>query len=333
MLLWGSWANFQRLAGKWRYELFYWDFSFGVAGVAVLAAFTLGMLNSHELTFQDNLLIASYHKIFYGLCAGLLLNLGNLLLVAAFSVAPFSVIFPVGMGVGLVVGVGWTLFPPQGSMLLALGGAVVLLAAVVINAFTYGTYTQELRLVKKPLSPDPRGPRPLAPPKPAKGVAISVMGGFVLGMGAPLLTACQTGEDGLGAYSAGLMIGLATLLSTVVYAPFFTAFSVHGAPVQVRTYFKGSGKQHLCGLLAGGFWIGGLLASLITGGTLAQTEAGPVVTRAFSDGAVMLAMLWGWLAWREFKGSSYRVRMLLTAMTVLWMVGAAMLVVIPHAPK
>jgi glucose uptake protein len=26
MICWGSWANTQKLAGKWRFELFYYDF-------------------------------------------------------------------------------------------------------------------------------------------------------------------------------------------------------------------------------------------------------------------------------------------------------------------
>ena len=31
MLCWGSWANTQKLAGqRWRFELFYWDYVFGV---------------------------------------------------------------------------------------------------------------------------------------------------------------------------------------------------------------------------------------------------------------------------------------------------------------
>ena len=31
MLSWGSWANTQKLTGKWRFELYYYDFSFGLA--------------------------------------------------------------------------------------------------------------------------------------------------------------------------------------------------------------------------------------------------------------------------------------------------------------
>lgn len=330
LLCWGSWANFQRLSGKWRYELFFWDFSVGILLVSLLAAFTLGSMNAKELTFQDNLLIASYHNIAYLLAAGLLLNLSNLLLVAAVSVAPLSVAFPVTMGMGLVIGMAWTI-SAQGNLLLPLGGAALVLAAIVVNAFTYGAYTQELRAVKKPISPDPRAAaaRAQAPPSAAKGVALSVVSGVVLGMASPLLTVSTVPDDGLAPYTALLMVGLAVIVSTAVFSPFFTNFAVHGAPVPIRAYFKGSGRQHLLGLIAGGLWAIGLLGRLCSGGTLTKVSAGPVWPHAFEEGAVLLAMAWGWLAWRDFKGSSYRVRMLLVAMLVLWVVGAAMLIATP----
>src|SRR6266481_6221130 len=57
LICWGSWANTLKLAGKWRFELYYYDFALGFAVLALVAAFTAGSLNSGELTFQDNFLI------------------------------------------------------------------------------------------------------------------------------------------------------------------------------------------------------------------------------------------------------------------------------------
>jgi glucose uptake protein len=326
MLCWGSWANLQKLTGKWRYESFFWDFSIGIVLAAVVAAFTLGSLNSDELTFQDNLMIASYHKISYALESGLLFSLANVFLVGALSVAPIAVVFPIAMGMGLVVGTGWILFPPQGSVLLLLGGSVLVLIAIVVNAFTYSKYTQEQRADKKPLRPDPRAPGASAakPPMPAKGVTLSVISGIVMGMVPPLIDLARTGEDGLGAYSAGLLCALAGLGSMVLYAPLFIAFPVHGAPVQLRAYFKGGKTQHLYGLFAGVLWSIGLIATFASGGNLATIQAGPVATRGFAGGAAVLATLWGLLAWREFRGGNYRIRILLTAMLIVWVAGAAM---------
>jgi hypothetical protein len=76
-----------------------------------------------------------------------------------------------------------------------------------------------------------------------------------------------------------------------------------------------------------------LIANLASGGPLATIQAGPVATGGFAAGAAILATLWGWLAWGEFKGSNYRVRLLLTAMLILWTVGAAMIVIAPEVAK
>jgi len=331
MFCWGSWANLQKLPGKWRYELFYWDFSIGVALAGVVAAFTLGSLNSAELTFQDNLLIASYHKMSYGLEVGVLIGLANLLLVGALSVAPMAVVFPIAMGVGLVVGSAWLLFPPQGDELLLLGGSVLVLVAIIVNAFAYGAYSQEQRAVKLGTA-DPRTPA-AKPPAPSKGVALSVVSGIAMGLVRPLSDLARSGEDGLGPYSAGLLVTLAALASTFVYAPFFITFAVHGAPVQFRSYFTGGKTPHLYGILAGILWSVGLIAAFASGGTLATIQAGPVATRGFEEGAAVLATLWGLLVWREFRGGSPKIRILLTAMLILWAIGAALVTMAPAFAK
>src|SRR5258707_1128270 len=82
MLCWGSWANTQKLAGKWRFELFYYDYSVGVLLCALIAAFTLGQMAPKELSFTDNFLIASKRQMAYGVGAGIVFNLANLVLVA-----------------------------------------------------------------------------------------------------------------------------------------------------------------------------------------------------------------------------------------------------------
>src|SRR5579862_127759 len=87
LICWGSWANTLKLAGRWRFELYYYDFALGFTLLSVLAAFTAGSLNSNELTFQENFLITGYRNMVYALGAGVIFDLGNMLLVAAASVA------------------------------------------------------------------------------------------------------------------------------------------------------------------------------------------------------------------------------------------------------
>ena len=52
MLCWGSWANTQKLVqGKWRFELFYWDYVIGIFIFSLLAAFTLGSFGAEGRPF------------------------------------------------------------------------------------------------------------------------------------------------------------------------------------------------------------------------------------------------------------------------------------------
>ena len=52
MFCWGSWANTFKLAGKWRFELFYYDYSLGVLIAAAIYALTFGNLGHDGLAFK-----------------------------------------------------------------------------------------------------------------------------------------------------------------------------------------------------------------------------------------------------------------------------------------
>src|SRR6202171_4821990 len=97
MLCWGSWANTFKLTGKWRFELFYYDYSLGVLLAAIIAAYTFGSMGD-ELSFSDNLIVAGKRNMAYAVAGGVVFNLANMLLVAAISVAGLAVAFPVGIG-------------------------------------------------------------------------------------------------------------------------------------------------------------------------------------------------------------------------------------------
>src|SRR5580658_1018115 len=109
MLCWGSWANAFKLAGKWRFELFYYDYSAGVLVAALIAASTFGSLGA-GVPFGDNILFAGKRNIAFAMAGGVVFNLANMLLVAAISLAGLAVAFPVGIGLALVVGVIWNYF-------------------------------------------------------------------------------------------------------------------------------------------------------------------------------------------------------------------------------
>src|SRR5688572_17183021 len=131
MLCWGSWANTFKLAKKWRFELFYFDYAFGVLLAALIAAFTFGSMGD-ELSFLDNLMYtAGKRQIAWAVVAGAVFNLANMLLVAAISIAGLAVAFPVGIGLALVIGVVWSfILKPAGNPLLLFSGALLVLLAI-----------------------------------------------------------------------------------------------------------------------------------------------------------------------------------------------------------
>src|SRR5579863_279577 len=160
LICWGSWANTLKLAGKWRFELYYYDFALGFLLLAVAAAFTAGSWVSSELTFQENFLITGYRNIAYVLMAGVIFNLGNMLLTAATSAMGLAAAFTVTFASALTVSTAYSLIfaPASGLMMLSLGGAVLLLAALVLGAFAYSNYLDALAATAKTaaLQADPR---------------------------------------------------------------------------------------------------------------------------------------------------------------------------------
>lgn len=99
MVCWGSWANTQKLAKNWRFELFYWDYVWGILLMAVLMGYTLGSTNPRSPdSFMANLGAADARYLLLAFLGGIVFNIANLLLVAAIAVAGLAVAFPIGIG-------------------------------------------------------------------------------------------------------------------------------------------------------------------------------------------------------------------------------------------
>jgi glucose uptake protein len=334
----GSWANSLKLSGKWRFELFYYDYSMGAALCALVAAFTLGSMNSHDLTFQDNLLIASRHAMAYAFGAGMILNLANLLLLGAMQVSAMAIAFPLAFGVALVIGAisNYVLNPSSNGVLL-FSGAILTLIAVVVVAIAHVARLDALSPPKTALRPDPRAPRPRRPQSPVPGIVLGVVSGILMSLDASLSSAARTGDTSVSSYSAALLIGAGVLLSTFLYTPFFLNFPVQGKAVQLSSYLQGTRQQHLLGILGGVVWMAGMLGAYTAAGDPATFQAAaqpsPVVSLALAQTVPLAAALWGVLAWREFQGTSLRVKLLLTATMILYAAGIAVVAIASLYPK
>jgi glucose uptake protein len=314
---WGSWANSQKLVFKWRFELFYYDFALGVAICALIAAYTLGSMNTQELTVTDNLMIAGYRKMAYGAAAGLVVNLANILLVAAISLSGMTVAFPLAFGMGLIV-MSLTNFignPASSNPALLFTGLVLIIGAVLADIFAYRSHLDALANASRsgPML-DPRTRLPVRPPSAKRGMILALVSGLIWGFFIPLVDSGRLGDNGVGPYGMAALIGGAILLSTLLYVPFFLNFPVKGEPVQARGYFKGTRKQHLWGILGGMVWALGLTAALVASAVPPAVQIPPALVSGLLYGAPILAALWGLSAWREFKDSPSSVSMLLPYM-------------------
>ncbi len=302
----GSWANFQKILAKnkWRFELYYFDFVIGAAFALIVAAYTLGSFNTQDLTFQDNLLITGLRKMAYSVAAGFVFNLGNMLLVAAVAVAGMAIGFPITFAIAAFLGVIFTyVADPHSNPILVFGGGAVYLAAAVLCAVAYSGVTQMAAArTQKAIRPDPRSKG--APPPPigaARGIILSVMAGVLIGLSHPLIDWAREGENGVSAYGVGALFAGGMLASTLIATPFFINFPVVGASVQAKTYFRGTKMQHIIGIFSGILWGSAILAAWVSTAAPASVQAGPAITYAFTQGAVVLAGLWGILVWKDLN--------------------------------
>ncbi len=327
MLCWGSWANTTKMTGKWRFELFYFDYSFGVLLTATVAALTLGQWGT-DLTFEDNLLIASKRSFAFALVGGGVFNLANMLLVAAISVAGMAVAFPIGIGLALVIGVVLNyLLNPQGNPLMLFGGASLLVVGIIVTAFAHRAFAVQ-KDKEKARQAAQRGKGP--PKKKAfKGLLLSLACGILMGLFYPIVELSRLGELGLRSYAVAFFFALGVFLTTPFYNAFFMNIPVQGKPIGLSAYFRGTRKQHLLGVLGGVIWMAGTTANFAAAGAPPEVQVGPAISYAIGQGAVLVSTLWGLLYWKEFEGASSKVMVRLWTMIGLFVVGLGLIATAP----
>ncbi|MNN56187.1 Sugar transport protein [compost metagenome] len=96
---------------------------------------------------------------------------------------------------------------------------------------------------------------------------------------------------------------------------------LNGPPLSYKEYFNGNFSVHTVGLLGGIIWGIGNSLNLIAAG-----KAGPAISYGLGQGATLVAALWGVFIWREFKGASRQVVLLLTLMFILFIIGLLLLI-------
>ena len=310
MLCWGSWANTQKLsAGTWRFELFYWDYVFGILILSLLFAFTLGSNGSGGRAFIADLQQADTSSLFSALLGGVIFNLANILLVAAIAIAGMSVAFPVGIGIALVLGVLVNYFDkPEGNALLLFGGVALIALAILLNAAAYRKMSSGRTTS-------------------TKGLVLSITAGLLMGffyrfVARSMFNDFTIPEEGkLSPYTAMVFFSVGVLVSNFVFNTYIMKKPFTGAPVSFDQYFKGSFKNHLAGFFGGMIWCVGMSFNIIASG-----KTSPAIAYGLGQGATVVAAIWGIFIWKEFKNAPKGTSLLINAMLLLYIAGLLLII-------
>lgn len=311
MFAWGSWANTQKLAASsWRFELYYWDYVFGIVLFSLLFALTAGSMGEMGRPFLEDISQGNSENVWSAVLGGILFNLANILLVAAIALAGMSVAFPVGIGLALVIGVIVNyLDQPIGNSTFLFGGVGLIVVAILLNANAYRKLSAQQQKV------------------PTKGLVLAVVAGLLMGLFYkyvansmfPDFTQPIAGK--LSPYTAVFLFSLGILASNFLFNTILMRKPVEGAPVSFKDYFAGTGKSHFMGVLGGIIWCVGMSFSI-----LASDKAGPAISYGLGQGATVVAALWGIFVWKEFKGAPKGVTGMLNAMLLLYIVGLGLII-------
>ena len=312
MLCWGSWANTQKLASKtWRFELFYWDYVFGILLVSLLFAFSLGSNGIGGRSFIEDISQADKNNIFSAIIGGVIFNAANILLVAAIAIAGMSVAFPVGIGLALVIGVIVNYIDnPIGNKFFLFGGVVLIVIAILLNANAY----RKMQSGNKSAS--------------SKGLLLSIVAGVMMGffykyVAASMFPDFSIPEAGkLSPYTAVVFFAAGILLSNFLFNSLLMRKPFVGTPVSYSDYFKGGLKNHITGIFGGAIWCVGMSFSIIASG-----KAGPAISYGLGQGATIVAAIWGIFIWKEFRNAPKGTSAILNIMLLLYVAGLSLIIV------
>jgi glucose uptake protein len=313
MFCWGSWANTTKLTAKtWRFELFYWDYGFGILLTTLLLAFTLGSYGSEGRGFLVDLRQANVSDIMSSFAGGVIFNLANILLVAAIAIAGMSVAFPVGIGIALVLGVIVNYVAnPQGNPVLIFVGVALITIAIILNARAYRRLKSES-----------------AAKVSEKGLILSVISGCLMGLfykyvAGSMVSNFNLPEAGkLTPYTALVIFAIGIVVSSFLFNSVQMKRPFIGTPVPFSDYFRGKSKDHIIGILGGAIWSIGMSLSIIASG-----KAGPAISYGLGQGATVVAALWGIYVWKEFDNAPKGTKPILNLMLLLYIAGLALIIV------
>lgn len=312
MLCWGSWGNTQKLAAKtWRFELFYWDYVIGIVLLSLIFGFTLGSTGEQGRGFMEDLSQVSMVNIWSAILGGIIFNASNILLSASISIAGMAVAFPLGVGIALVLGVIVNyMSTPKGDPVILFIGVALIMVAIIFNGIASGKMAKG---EKKSSS---------------KGIWLALIAGVLMSFFYRFVAAAMDLDNfesptvGMATpYTAFFIFAIGVLASNFIFNTIVMRRPFVGKPVSYSDYFSGSISTHFVGIAGGLIWGLGTLLSFLAAG-----KAGAAISYGLGQGATMVAALWGVFIWKEFKGASRSVNLLLFFMFLLFISGLILII-------
>ena len=310
MFCWGSWANTVKLAPGYRFQLFYWDYVWGLLLGTVLWGCTLGSMGTTGLSFLADLRGAGSEQIELALAGGITFNIANLLLVAAIDIAGLAVAFPVGIGLALVVGaVSSYLISPNGNPWMLFGGIALVMAAIVLDARAYGVREGGKSSASR------------------RGVLLSVLAGLLMGCFYPFVAKAMSGPEGVGPYAVAFFFAIGVLICSLPVNWLLMRKPLDGKePVEMEGYFKAPLSFHLWGIVGGLIWCTGTTLNFVASRT---QIVGPAVSYSIGQGATMVSAAWGVFIWREFAHAPALAKRLVWWMFLCFLLGLGLVAISP----
>jgi len=273
-------------------------------------AFTLGSSGEGGRPFLTDLKQAENGNLVSAFVGGAVFNLANILLVSAIALAGMSVAFSVGIGIALILGVVVNYDAnAQSNAMMLFGGVALIALAILINANAY----RQVNKGKSTFS--------------ARGLVLAIVAGILMGFFymyvatsmAPDFAVPEAGK--LTPYTALVLFAIGLVTSNFLFNSLLMRFPFAGTRLSAKDYFKGSGKDHLIGILGGVIWHVGMSFNIIASG-----KAGPAISYGLGQGATIIAAIWGIFIWKEFANASKTTYRNLYLMLLLYLAGIVLII-------
>jgi len=161
-----------------------------------------------------------------------------------------------------------------------------------------------------------------------KGIILSVSAGILMALFYRFVASSMASDfvnpeaGKLTPYSALFFFAIGVLISNLLFNYLIMKKPFEGSPLTFKDYKAGSISTHLTGVLGGVIWNTGMAMSIIAAG-----KAGYAISYGLGQGATLIAALWGVFIWKEFRGASKQVNILILFMFLAYLAGLALLII------